>query len=79
MINLSDLMATPLGEQSDEDLVAGLRDAEKASVVAIETSQRIAAELKSRHSWAKLVELTGMPQTTLHQRVNPRPKRSSSS
>lgn len=75
MTNLSDLMATPLDQQSDEDLVAGLRNAEKATGVAIESSRQIAAELKRRHSWAKLVELTGMPQTTLHQRVNPRPKR----
>lgn len=76
MTNLSDLMAQPLDEQTDDDLAAGLREAERLNGLTREWSQEIAATLKSRHSWSKLVELTGMPQTTLHQRVNPRSRKS---
>lgn len=72
LINLAELMASNLDDQTDDDLVAGVRDAEAAADRAVEWSGQLLAVLKSRKSWAELVQLTGMPQTTMYQRVNPR-------
>lgn len=71
MQNLTDLLASDLTEQDTETLVAGVRDAEHQADRAIEWSGRLVAELKSRMSWSELVKVTGMPQTTLHNRARP--------
>lgn len=70
--NLADLLASDLGEADDETLVAGLRDAEHIAADARGWSGVIVSELKRRHSWARVVELTGLKQTTLHNRMHGR-------
>lgn len=71
-MNLADLLARDLSEAEDETLVAGLRDAEKLANDATGWSGLIVSELKRRHSWSRLVEMTGLKQTTLHNRMYPR-------
>ena len=71
-MNLADLLARDLSEIEDETLVAGLRDAEKLADDATGWSGLIVSELKRRHSWSRLVDLTGIKQTTLHNRMYPR-------
>lgn len=71
--NLAELMSSDLSAASTEDLLAGVRDAEATADRAIDWSGQLLAQLKERMSWTDLVKATGMPQTTMHQRVNPRP------
>lgn len=71
-MNLSELLASDLSKVDDETLVAGLYDAEKTADDAVDWSGRIVSALKERYSWSKLVELTGMSQTRLHNRMHPR-------
>lgn len=70
--NLADLLASDLAEADDETLVAGLRDAEHIAADARGWSGIIVSELKRRYSWSRVVELTGLKQTTLHNRMHPR-------
>ncbi len=70
--NLADLLASDLTEVDDETLVGGLRDAEGLATDARNWSGLIVSELKRRHSWTRVVELTGLKQTTLHNRMHPR-------
>jgi NADH pyrophosphatase NudC (nudix superfamily) len=67
--NLSDLLASDLAQADDEALVAGLADAEHVAEDARNWSGAIVGELKRRYSWSRVVELTGMKQTTLHNRM----------
>lgn len=69
MLNLTELLGSDLSTADDETLVAGLRDAEHTVRNAAEWSARIIRVLKDRHSWSEVVELTGMKQTTLHNRM----------
>lgn len=75
LTNLTDLLARDLRDAEDDDLVAGLRDAERIASTATGWSGLIVAELKRRHSWSRLVEMTGLKQTTLHNRMHPRARR----
>jgi hypothetical protein len=71
-MNLAELVGKTdeeIQEMADDVLVASLHDAEHERNTI---SGRIVAVLKSRHSWSKVAEMTGMPQTTLHNRVHPR-------
>lgn len=70
--NLSDLMATDLDEQDDDALIAGYRDAVRSADLSAEYCRQILAVLRTRHSWTKLVAMTGDPQSTLYNRANPR-------
>ena len=72
LAELVDKTDAEIRDMDDEILVANLRDAERSAAELNAISGRIVAVLKSRHSWSKVVELTGMPQTTLHNRVHPR-------
>jgi hypothetical protein len=74
-MNLAELVGKTdeeIREMADDVLVANLHDAEHAAAEMNTISGRIVAVLKSRYSWSKVAELTGMPQTTLHNRVHPR-------
>lgn len=71
LINLSELLARDLTTVDDETLIAGVHDAETAADTSIKWSGQLIAELKKRRSWSELVRLTGMPQTTLHNRARP--------
>lgn len=73
MENLVELLAQDLSALDDEALAAGLRDAEFAASTAPIWSKQLVAELKSRHTWAEVVKLTGIPRTTLHNRLYGRP------
>lgn len=75
LANLSELLASDLAAADDETLVAGLRDAERVADEASRWSGLLVGELKRRYSWSQLVELTGMKQTTLHNRLHARPRR----
>lgn len=71
--NLSELRPDELPTADDATLVAALQNAEHAAGDLSKLSGRIIAELKRRHSWSHVVELTGMKQTTLHNRMHGRP------
>lgn len=66
---LNELSASDLSKLSDEELVEGVRSGEMAFERGPVWSGRFIAELKRRHSWSELVELTGLKQTTLHRRA----------
>lgn len=72
MENLSELLARDLTQEPDETLVAGVLEAETTSDNAIKWSADLLTELKRRHSWSEIVALTGLKQTTLHNRVHGR-------
>lgn len=72
-MNLADLAGQDPHALDDETLAAGIRDAERSIVDTPALSRRLILELKSRHSWTKVVEMVGVPQTTLHNRAYPRP------
>lgn len=70
MINLQELLARDLSKVDEEELVAGIRDAELAFRKSQEWSGRLVAEMKRRDvSWSQLVALTGVAQTTLTRRA----------
>ncbi|MBV9922036.1 MAG: NUDIX hydrolase, partial [Pseudonocardia sp.] len=73
LMNLAELEERDLRGADVETLVAGLQDAEAAVEIGTQVAARIIAELKRRYSWSQVVELTGLPQTTLHNRMHPRP------
>lgn len=72
MENLAELDENELRGAHVETLVAGLQDAEATSIIGAQAAARIVTELKRRYSWSELVRLTGMKQTTLHNRMHPR-------
>jgi 8-oxo-dGTP pyrophosphatase MutT (NUDIX family) len=69
LMNLSELLASDLHQADDESLVAGLHDAETVTSDGARWAREIIAELKRRYSWSQVVDLTGMKQTTLHNRL----------
>lgn len=75
LMNLSELLASDLAAADDEALVAGLQDAEQVAGDAGRWAGLIVRELKRRYSWSRVVELTGLKQTTLHNRMYGRPGR----
>jgi hypothetical protein len=70
--DLSDFMAVPLDDQDDDSLIAGYHAAVRSADLSADYCRQILAALRRRHSWAKLVTLTGDPQSTLYNRANPR-------
>lgn len=72
LMNLAELEEDDLRDADAETLVANLQDAESTAAIGRDASCRIITELKRRYSWSQLVELTGMKQTTLHNRMQPR-------
>lgn len=72
MQNLQQLLAGDLTTAELDAILGGIRDAELTLDRAQEWSGRLIAELKRRDvSWSQLVEMTGLPQTTLWRRAQP--------
>lgn len=70
--NLSRLLASDLATIDQEELLAGVRDAEVAFDRSPEWSGQLLAELKRRGwSWPRLAAMTGMKKTTVIRRAQP--------
>jgi hypothetical protein len=74
-MNLADLLAQDLKTVETDELLAGVRDAEKTGNEVLGWSARLVQELRAREiPWSHLVRETGVPQTTLWRRANPEKK-----
>ena len=72
MTDLADLLSRDLSTVPDEELVAGIRDAEATRDRATEWSGRLIAELHRRKdSWRVVREMTGLTQGTAGRRAEP--------
>lgn len=73
LIHVRELLGSDLSKVPEEELVAGVREAELLFDEAQEWSGRLVAELRRRSdpppSWAVLARLTKVPPTTLRNRV----------
>lgn len=58
--------------ETDDALVAHLRDATRAHEISNALCRQYLVELKKHYSWSEMVALTGDPQSTLYNRANPR-------
>lgn len=71
MINLADLLSKDLQAVERDELLAGVRDAEQTSESVHAWSVQLLRELRRRKvPWSTLVKETGIPQSTLWNRVN---------
>lgn len=71
------VLTQDLTQVDDDTLATAIRDAEHLATETLHWSAVLIAELKRRHPWSQVVALTGMRQTTLHNRVHGRPARRS--
>lgn len=73
MTHLRELLASDLSKVPEEELVAGVREAELMFDEAQRWGGQLVAELRRRadppSSWAELAKLTGLAPTTLRNRV----------
>lgn len=71
-MDLTELLARDLSLVSEEELAAGVRDAEATADTALQWSGRLLRELRRRHpeSWAAVGRLTGVPPTTVRRRID---------
>ena len=74
-MNLADLLAKDLRTVDTDELIAGVKDAERTGSEVLGWSSRLVQELRERNiPWSALVQATGVPQTTLWRRANPKPE-----
>ena len=71
MTDLMRLLARDLTTVPEEELAAGVRDAESAITTAMLSSGRLLRELRRRHpdSWAAVSRLTDVAPTTVRRRI----------
>lgn len=70
LTGLTRLLASDLSKASDEDLIAGIRQAETVNEAAPEWSGRFLAALHhAGKSWPQIARLTGIKQTTAYRRA----------
>lgn len=64
------LLASDLSKADLDEIAAGIREAEMTTDRSPIWSGKLTAELRRRNvPWSRLVDLTGVPQTTLVRRV----------
>ncbi|QJY46632.1 hypothetical protein [Pseudonocardia broussonetiae] len=68
--NLTDLLASDLSKVENEEIAAGIREAEMLFARSPQWSGRLVAEMKRRGvSWSELAKMTDVPQSTLGRRA----------